>query len=319
MTRRKRYAALAVLATAAVAGGILAGSRGRAVRAAGPHRRRHGEHPLRRLRAMEQALGRAAAGRGRPGLDEARRRLGEPEQRRLLRLRQRHPERRRPAADGADADDADRGAEDRAGQEHVRRLQEQPARSGSALLLRNAFPLPGPRARLARLHHAHQPRRRRRPPGHAAGDEGRHGREPGDDRRLDLGAVGRAAAVHHREPECADLCGHSGLPVHRHRCLGRAGPRRLRGNPGRQRRQHLDRRGHRRVEQARHDRKDPQQLHLPLRPQDQGRSREREAAGPAGAERQRATRSPRPRRRRRSTRPTRSRFTPTARASRRSG
>src|SRR6476661_6710202 len=47
----------------------------------------------------------------------------------------------------------------------------------------------------------------------------------------------------------------------------------------------IDRRGHRRVEQTRHDRKDPQQLHLPLRPQDQGRSGEREAAGPAGAER----------------------------------
>ena len=64
------------------------------------------------------------------------------------------------------------------------------------------------------------------------------------------GTRSRAAAVHHGERRRADLCGHAGLPVHRRGRLRRARPRRLRGNPGRLRRQPLDRRGHRRGEQA---------------------------------------------------------------------
>ncbi len=61
-------------------------------------------------------------------------------------------------------------------------------------------------------------RRRRRPPA-------------GDDRRLDLGPVGEAPAVHHREPRRADLRGDAGLPLGCGRRLRRARPRRLRGHP----------------------------------------------------------------------------------------
>ena len=140
-----------------------------------------------------------------------------------------------------------------------------------------------------------------------------------DYRRLDVGSVGRAAAVHDGERERSDLRGHAGLPVDGDRRLRRARPRRLRGHPGRQRREHLDRRGRqRRRTSAGTTAKRAEQLHLPLRPQDPGRPRERQAAGAAGAERGRRPDHARPRRRR-STRPTRWRCTPTARASRRAG
>ena len=52
-------------------------------------------------------------------------------------------------------------------------------------------------------------------------------------RRLDLGSVGAAAAVHDGERERADLLGHAGLPVAGRRRLRRARARRLRGHPGR--------------------------------------------------------------------------------------
>ena len=49
------------------------------------------------------------------------------------------------------------------------------------------------------LHHAHQPRRRRCAPRDAAGDQGRERRPDRDDRRLDLGPVRPAAALHDGE------------------------------------------------------------------------------------------------------------------------
>ena len=109
-------------------------------------------------------------------------------------------------------------------------------------------------ARRRELHHSHQPRRRRRAPGDAAGDQDATGNPLADDRRLDLGSVREAAALHDGEPHGAHLRRDAELPVDGRGRLRRARPRRLRGNPGRQRRQHLDRRGHRRLEQAGHRR-----------------------------------------------------------------
>ena len=66
--------------------------------------------------------------------------------------------------------------EDRAGQEHLPRLDGQ---NGADPTTTTApLPLPGPRDRLARLHHADQPRRRHRPPG----DADRDPRRPGERR-----------------------------------------------------------------------------------------------------------------------------------------
>ena len=95
---------------------------------------------------------------------------------------------------------------------------ERPAGRRPGLRLRHALPVPGPRGRRNRrsgLHHADQPRRRRRAPRHAAGHEGLDRRPDRDDRRLDLGSVGPAAAVHDRERERADLRGDAGLSVRR--------------------------------------------------------------------------------------------------------
>ena len=188
------------------------------------------------------------------------------------------------------------GAQDRAGQEHLPGLQEGPPGRRPELQLRHPLPLPGPRGRLARLHHADQPGRGREAPRDRAGDEGRPGQRHRHDRRLHLGSVGAAAPVHDRERDQADLLGHARLPVDGARRLRRARPRRLRGHPGRLGRQHLDRRGHRRRVQATrmrvplvHDREDPAQLRLPLRPEDPGRPGQRQAAGAAGLQRLRTS------------------------------
>jgi hypothetical protein len=79
----------------------------------------------------------------------------------------------------------------------------------------------------SRRHHPHQPRRRRRPSGDLARDQGRHGRGDQDHRWLDLGSVGEAAAVHDREPDHAHVLGHSGVSVAGARRLRRARARRL--------------------------------------------------------------------------------------------
>ena len=60
----------------------------------------------------------------------------------------------------------ERGGQDRAGQEHLPRLQARPVGRRPVLRVRHALPVPGTRdAELGSgLHHAHQPRRRRRSP-----------------------------------------------------------------------------------------------------------------------------------------------------------
>ena len=63
------------------------------------------------------------------------------------------------------------------------------------------------------LHHPHQPRRRRGAPRDAARDEGRRRQPARHDRRLDLGPVGEAPAVHDRERRRADLRGDARLPL----------------------------------------------------------------------------------------------------------
>ena len=129
------------------------------------------QHEVRGLRARERALARAPADRGRAGLDAAREPLGADL---LLRLRQRRPQRRRPAADGADPDATrHRGAQDRARQEHLPRASSNGLDGADpGYDYGTPLPLPGPRGRRQRrrLHHAHQPRRRRRAPRDAAGD-----------------------------------------------------------------------------------------------------------------------------------------------------
>ena len=114
------------------------------------------------------------------------------------------------------------------------------------------------------------------------------GRPLVDDRRVDVGAVRAAPAPDDGEPGRADLRGHGGLPVDRQRRVGRARPRRLRGHPGRLRREHLDRRGRRRRREGDDEGQAPQQLRLPLRPAAPGRPRAREAPGAPGAQRVRA-------------------------------
>ena len=72
-------------------------------------------------------------------------------------------------------------------------------------------------------------------------------------------------------PCCSDVLGDGGLSVPGRGRLRRTRPWRLRRGPERLRRQPLDRRGHRRREQARlGEREVPEQLHLPLRPGAQG-------------------------------------------------
>ena len=93
-----------------------------------------------------------------------------------------------------------RGDQERAGQEHLPRRQG-PARRRPEVRLRHALPLPGPRARhvRGRLHHAHQPRRRcGAPRDEARRDRGRRQDAGARDRRLDLGSVRAAPALHHR-------------------------------------------------------------------------------------------------------------------------
>ena len=97
----------------------------------------------------------------------------------------------------------------------------------------------------AELHHAHQPRRGRGPPGHEAGRaRGRRYDAGAADRRLDVGSVRTAAPVHDRgRRERRRRRGDARLPVQGHAALGHPRPGRLRGNSERQRGQHLHRRG----------------------------------------------------------------------------
>ncbi len=127
--------------------------------------------------------------------------------------------------------------EDRAGQEHL----PGPATASTAPIpsydYGTALPLPGPRDRqLAGLHHADQPRRRRRPPGDAArARRDVDGTAAPDVRRLDLGPVRAAAALHGRERRATAA---SGRPRSTSRptvedISGIARPGRLRGHPER--------------------------------------------------------------------------------------
>ena len=138
------------------------------------------------------------------------------------------------------------GAQDRAGQEHLPGLQEGPPGRRPELRLRHPLPLPGPRGRLAGLHHPDQPRRRRDAPRDRAGDEGRPGQRHRHDRRLTWDPWAQRLLFTTESATQADLLGHARFPVDGARRLRRARPRRLRGHPGRLGREHLDRRGHRR-------------------------------------------------------------------------
>ena len=155
------------------------------------------------------------------------------------------------------------------------------ARTSSSRATRAASP--------ARLHHAHQPRRRRRTPRDAARDartptvhrSRRSTARPGTRGRS--GSCSRPRTrTHRRTPPRPDY------PSTVERRLRRARPRRLRGHPGRLRREHLDRRGHRRLEQAGHGRaKLPNSFVYRYVPAAAGRPAQRQARGAAGAARRR--------------------------------
>ena len=173
------------------------GARGDDVRERpGAHRRRLGQHQDGGHLAARQALAAVARDHRRAGLDRAREPVGPDE---LLRLLQRRPDAagaRRRAGTRAQR----RGDEERARQEHLPRRQG-PARRRPEVRLRHALPLSGPRARHGqrRLHHAHQPRRRRGAPrDEARRDRGRRHDTGAGDRRLDLGSVRAAPALHDR-------------------------------------------------------------------------------------------------------------------------
>ena len=124
------------------------------------------------------------------------------------------------------------------------------------------------------LHHAHQPRRRRGAPGHAAGEQGRRRRrrcptidgstwDPFAQRLLFTTESGDAAAASTRRRWTTRPGGT--------RHLRRVRPRRLRGRPERLGRQHLARRGRRRRDRHRQpERQAAEQLRLPLRPEQPG-------------------------------------------------
>ena len=224
------------------------------------------------------ALTGAARARRRVGGDAAREPAGDH---RLVRLRERRAESRRPgpAADGAGGGRHDRGSEDRTRQEHVPGAEGADGRRAD-LRLRHPLPVPGARGgrrgragSRPRLHHPDQPRRRHGAPGDADGLEGRGRRGPRDHRRLDLGPVRPAPAVHHRGPRRADLRGRRWLPLTGGGRLRIARPRWLRGDPQRPGRKRLDRRGPEPPQQGRHEGQAAGQLHLPLRAREPSRSR----------------------------------------------
>ena len=140
------------------------------------------------------------------------------------------------------------------------------------------------------------------------------------DRRLDLGSVGAAAAVHDGERAAPDVRGDGrAIPSTVDRRLRRARPRRLRGHPGRLRRQHLDRRGHRRRRASQGTTaKRPNSFVYRYVPRQPGDLDARQAAGAAGhgTHGQPVTFDVAGAR---STRPTRSLSTPTASRSTRTG
>ena len=165
---------LAVTGVAAIGAAVYA-----AISLAGPglaDERPEREHEVAGLRTgvgpRRRSSSRPPSHRARPG---SRTRL-RPAARLLLRIRQRHAERGERADHGRLQRHRKHGsAQDRAGQEHLPGLQEGPPGRRPELQLRHRVPLPGPRGRLARLHHADQPGRRREAPRDRAGDEGRPG------------------------------------------------------------------------------------------------------------------------------------------------
>ena len=262
MSRRKRYAALAVLARAPAGSPRSLDRLGR-LSPARPDRCRHGEHALGRLRAGEQALGRAAPGRGGPGLDKAR--GPRAPQHRLYGYDNDRQRGRRPA-DGADA-----GAGDEA-------HKTEPDKN-TYLVFKNGLTGADPHYDYG-THFLFQ--------GHEAGagyitrinldadaahrvtllatkdDDGPTDR---DHRRSTWDPLAKRLLFTTENAERPDLRGDARLPVDRRGRFRRARPRRLRGHPERRRRQPVDRRGHRRRQQAGADGPQAaQQLHLPLRP-----------------------------------------------------
>ena len=168
-----------------------------------------------------------AAGRGEAG----RRHADEP----VLRL-----PRQRPARAGARRravhDPQRRGARKTEPDKNTYLRAARPARRRPGLRLRHALPLPGPRARRAGLPHPDQPRRRRARTGSRCWrDAGPTRHAAADDRRLDLGPVRAAAALHRRERRAAAASGRprSDFPSTVEDISRRLRARRLRGHPER--------------------------------------------------------------------------------------
>ena len=145
-----------------------------------------------------------------PAAQRDRRRVGRARTRRchqrraVLRLRRLH------RADRAHAVHQ-RGAQDRARQEHVPGPRAGPAGRRPEYDYGTHFLFQGHESGTPGATHAHQPRRRPGPSRDAALDDGRHARR---DRRLDLGSVRTAPALHRRERQQGRrLRGDAGLPV----------------------------------------------------------------------------------------------------------
>ena len=173
-------------------------------------------------------------------------------------------------------------------------FKDGPARAPTRLRLRDAFPVPGPRGRLAPgLHHADQPRRRRRASRDAAGDAGRRRQCRSRRSTAAPGTRGRSCSCSPTENAAAPTYAATpGLPLDGRRTSrarsAAAGTRASRTTP-------TATSGSSRTSAARrkagHDGEAAEQLPLPLRADHAGRPAERQAAGAAGARRRRATRS----------------------------
>ena len=179
-------------------GGWKRGDRGRRFGVAPVHARPDGEREVGGIRPGAEALGRVAAAGVGAGLDA----VGESIRGRVvLRLPERRRRPGRLSRHGSNGGDARRGAQDRAGQEHIPHLQEGSCRRGCVVRLRNALPLPGPRRRQPGLPDADQSRCRRRAPCDAARDRRSQRQAAPQLRRIDLGAMGQAPALYRRDRE----------------------------------------------------------------------------------------------------------------------
>ena len=213
-----KYKALLAAAALGCRRGLRGGRRGGAARQPAADERADGEHEGDRLRAGLAAV--RASCRRSPSR-RARLKLENPSgHRHELRLRERHAEPDDPtrAADGP----ASAPAQRRRRPSRTRTPTSSSRRASRARTPRYDYGThflyqghEGARHREreeAGLHHADQPRRRRGAPRDAARVAGLDGQPDPDDRRLDVGSVGPAAALHDRERERTDLRGDARYP-----------------------------------------------------------------------------------------------------------